>query len=56
MTAFLSAIVVVVGVALGASLVLENLQKTADSAYVGKGAKPDPEPSLRTSQAVDKKH
>lgn len=47
MKAFLLALVAVVGITYGASILLENYQRTADSAFVGSGARPDPEPKLR---------
>jgi hypothetical protein len=47
MGAFLAAVIAVVGIGYGAAIVLEGFQRTADSAYVGSGAKPDPEPKLR---------
>ena len=47
MGAILAALIAVIGIGFGASVVLERYQQTADSAYVGSGAKPDPEPSLR---------
>jgi hypothetical protein len=52
---FLLAIVVIVGIGFGASVALENWQKTADSAYVGSGARPDPDPKLRGVAPADKK-
>jgi hypothetical protein len=47
MKAFLASVVAVVGIALGAMFVLETYQQTADSRFVGSGARPDPEPKLR---------
>ena len=35
------------GIGFGASVALDGYQRTADSAYVGSGARPDPEPKLR---------
>ena len=46
MGAFLLAIIVAVGIGYGATVVLEGFQTTADKAYVGSGARPDPEPTL----------
>ncbi len=39
--------VAVIGIGFGASVALDGYQRTADSAYVGSGARPDPEPKLR---------
>lgn len=36
-----------IGISYGAAVALESYQRTADRAYVGYGAKPDPEPTLR---------
>ena len=47
MGAFLAAVIAVIGIGYGSSIVLESYQRTADSAFVGSGAKPDPEPKLR---------
>jgi hypothetical protein len=47
MKAFLAAVIVVVGIGFAASVVLENYQRTADAAFVGSGAKPEPETKLR---------
>ena len=47
MKSFILAIVAMVGIAYGAAMLLEGYQMTADGAFVGYGAKPDPEPSLR---------
>ena len=43
---FLLAIAAMIGIAWASAIVLEKFQRTADYAYVGYGAKPDPEPSL----------
>lgn len=43
---FLLAIVAMIAISWGSAIVLERYQRTADYAYVGYGAKPDPEPSL----------
>jgi hypothetical protein len=43
---FLLAVVVALGLGVGASVVLEKFQKTADKAYVGTGARPDHDPKL----------
>lgn len=47
MMAFILAIVAMVGIGFGASVALDGFQRTADSAFVGSGARPDPEPKLR---------
>lgn len=47
MKAFVAAIIAVAVIATGASVVLDGYQKTVDAAYVGGGARPDPEVSLR---------
>ena len=47
MWAFLAALVAVIGIGYGASVALESYQRTADSAFVGSGAKPSPEAALR---------
>lgn len=43
---FILAVVVALGIGVGASVILERYQSTADKAYTGSGARPDPEPSL----------
>lgn len=43
---FILAVVAVIGIGVGSSVVLNGMQKYADSAYVGGGARPDPEPKL----------
>lgn len=48
MMAFILAIIAVIGISFGASVALEGYQRTADSAFVGAGARPDPEPKLRS--------
>ena len=40
MNAFLLAVLVLIGSSYGAALVLENYQRSAETAYVGSGAKP----------------
>jgi hypothetical protein len=47
MKAFLASVVAVVGIAVGASVILDSYQQTVDSRFVGSGARPDPEPKLR---------
>ena len=47
MKAFLLAVLAVVGISFAAAFALESFQQTADRAFVGKGARPDPEPKLR---------
>ena len=47
MKEFLGALCVLLVTGFGASIILEGYQKTVDSAYVGAGARPDPEPTLR---------
>lgn len=47
MLAFLAAVIAVIGIGFGASVVLDQYQRTVDMTYVGGGAKPDPEPKLR---------
>ena len=44
MKAFLLALIAVAGIGYGASILLETFQQTADSAYVGSGARPDLDP------------
>lgn len=48
MWAFLAAVIAVVGIGYGASVALESYQQTADSAFVGSGAKPSPEPKPKS--------
>lgn len=40
MKAFILAVIVVVGIGFGASVVLESYQRTAEVAYQGSGARP----------------
>ena len=47
MKVFLFSVLAVIGIAFAASVVLETYQSTADRTFVGKGARPDPEPRLR---------
>ena len=47
---FILAVIAVLGIGFGASVVLERFQSTADRAYVGSGARPDPEPKLQGSK------
>ena len=44
---FVSAVVAMFLISAGAIVVLDSYQKTVDAAFVGSGAKPDPEVSLR---------
>lgn len=46
MKAFLAALLVVIGVSFGASMLLETYQRTADRAFTGSGARIDPDPRL----------
>jgi hypothetical protein len=46
MTSFIAALVAVVGISIGAALVLETQQRTADTAYATKGARVDLDPRL----------
>jgi hypothetical protein len=46
MKAFLAAVVAVIAIGVGASVVLETYQRTADKAYTGPGARIDPDPRL----------
>ena len=46
MKAFLAAILTVAAIGFGASFALEIYQRTADQAYVGSGARIDPDPRL----------
>ena len=46
MKAFFFALLAVVGIVIAASVVLETYQSNADRAFVGSGARPDPEPKL----------
>jgi hypothetical protein len=51
MIAFLAAVLVAVGIGVGASVMLESYQATADSAFVSQAsARIDPEPKLRGPQ------
>jgi hypothetical protein len=43
---FVLAIAAMIGISYGAAIALESFQRTSDRAYVGYGAKPDPEPAL----------
>ncbi|WP_376800308.1 hypothetical protein [Candidatus Raskinella chloraquaticus] len=47
MKMFVSAVVAMLLIIGGAVVVLEGYQKTVDAAFVGSGARPDPEVSLR---------
>lgn len=47
MKTFILAVLALIGISYGTAIVLERYQRTADAAFVGSGAKPDPEPSLR---------
>lgn len=47
MKAFFFALIAVVGIGYGSSLILEVYQRTVDVSNVGAGARPDPEPKLR---------
>ena len=47
MMAFLFALIAVVGIGFGASVVLDKFNSSVDSAYVGGGARPDPDPKLQ---------
>lgn len=49
MKAFLAAVVVVVGISIGASILLETYQSTADRAFTSSGARIDPDPRLTGS-------
>jgi hypothetical protein len=40
MKAFLLAVLVVIGIGFGSSIVLEKYQRTSEAQYVGSGAKP----------------
>ncbi len=46
MKAFFFALMAVIGISYVASVVLETYQATVDGAFVGKGARPDPDPKL----------
>jgi hypothetical protein len=51
MGAFLAAGLVAVGIGIGASIVLESYQATADKTFVSQAsARPEPEPKLQGSQ------
>lgn len=54
MWAFLASLIVVVGLSYGAMIGLETLQRSADSAYVGSGARPDPDPRLQPTAPAPK--
>lgn len=47
MKMFVSAVIALVLITGGAVIILDNYQKTVDAAFVGSGARPDPELSLR---------
>lgn len=49
MKAFLAAVLVVVGISVGASMLLETYQRTADRAFTGPGARIDADPRLTGS-------
>lgn len=51
MAAFFYALIAVIVIGYGSSVVLEGFQRTVDAKHVGSGARPDPEPKL---QGVDK--
>lgn len=46
MKAFLTAVLFVVGISVGASFLLETFQRTADNEFVGKGVRIDPDPRM----------
>ena len=46
MTSFIAAVLAVVGIAIGASMLLETLQRTADATYTTSGARVDLDPRL----------
>ena len=46
MGAFIAAVLVAIGISVGASIVLEKYQTTADRAYPAPGVRIDAEPSL----------
>ena len=54
MGAFLASIIVVVGLSFGAMFGLETIQRYADSAYLGSGARPDPDPRLQPPKPAPK--
>jgi hypothetical protein len=43
---FILAVIVAVGISFGASVVLENFQRTAGKVHTGSGARPDHDPKL----------
>ena len=47
MKAFIFALLAVIGISIGASLLLNSFQNTVDRVEVGGGARPDPEPKLQ---------
>ncbi len=51
MKAFLFAVVAVVAIGVGASVVLEGYQSRVDSSLVGGGARPDPDPKWQDKPA-----
>ncbi len=46
MKAFAFSVLAIVGISAAAAVILERYQRTVDSAFVGSGARPDPEPKL----------
>jgi hypothetical protein len=51
MTSFVSAVVAVVIISLGASIILETQQRTADRSYTTGGARVDLDPRLNGGEA-----
>jgi hypothetical protein len=51
MTSFIAAVLAVVGMSIGASMLLETQQRTADAAYTTTGARVDLDPRLNGAPA-----
>ncbi len=51
MTSFIAAVLAVIGISLGAAMVLETQQRTADAAYTTSGARVDLDPRLKDGAA-----
>ena len=52
MTSFIAAVLAVIGIGVGASLLLETQQRTADTSFTTTGARVDLDPRLSGNAAV----
>jgi hypothetical protein len=52
MTSFIAAVLAVIGISIGASILLETQQRTADTAYTTSGARVDLDPRLNGAPAT----